>query len=219
MRGPSHAPPMGDGHGKPEHTTGSPAWNKGKLVSQEVPLELKDIRAIRVRLWLRYKVRDPALFNLAIDSKSAPAIWSASGPLTYPMGARWLIGPWCCGKRRESRSIRDHSDDARISPGLGPEGRPEALGLPIHSRVTGSPQLSTRQYARIVHRWVEDAVLEAGSYGTHTMRRTKASLIYRRTRNLRAVQLLLRHTKLERTVPHLGIEVDDALELAEQTDV
>lgn len=68
------------------------------------------------------------------------------------------------------------------------------------SRVADSPHLSTRQYARIVHRWVEDAGLESGSYGTHTMRRTKASLIYRRTRNLRAVQLLLGHTKLESTV-------------------
>lgn len=87
------------------------------------------------------------------------------------------------------------------------------------SRVTDSPHLSTRQYARIVHRWVEDAGLETGSYGTHTMCRTKASLIYRRTGNLRAVQLLLGHTKLESTVRYLGIEVDDALEIAEQTDV
>lgn len=61
--------------------------------------------------------------------------------------------------------------------------------------------------------------METGSYGTHTMRRTKASLIYRRTRNLRAVELLLGHTKLESTVRYLGIEVDDALEIAEQTDV
>ena len=78
---------------------------------------------------------------------------------------------------------------------------------------------STRQYARIVHRWVEEAGLESGSYGTHTMRSTKASLIYRRTRNLRAVQLLLGHRKLESTVRYLGIEVDDALEIAEQTDL
>jgi integrase len=87
------------------------------------------------------------------------------------------------------------------------------------SRVLDSSHLSTRQYARIVHHWVEEAGLESDSYGTHTMRRTKASLIYRRTRNLRAVQLLLGHTKLESTVRYLGIEVDDALEIAEQTDV
>ena len=61
--------------------------------------------------------------------------------------------------------------------------------------------------------------LDAAAYGTHTMRRTKASLIYRRTKNLRAVQLLLGHSKLESTVRYLGVEVDDALEMAEQTEV
>ncbi len=87
------------------------------------------------------------------------------------------------------------------------------------SRVAKSPHLSTRQYARILARWVESIGLDASAYGTHTMRRTKATLIYRRTKNLRAVQLLLGHTKLETTVRYLGIEVDDALEIAEQTEV
>ncbi|HEU0152215.1 MAG TPA: tyrosine-type recombinase/integrase [Arenimonas sp.] len=79
--------------------------------------------------------------------------------------------------------------------------------------------MSTSQYARIVNRWVEEAGLESGSYGAHTMRRTKASLIYRRTRNLRAVQLLLGQTKPESTVRYLSIEVDDASEIAEQANV
>jgi integrase len=61
--------------------------------------------------------------------------------------------------------------------------------------------------------------LDRADYGTHTLRRTKATLIYRRTKNLRAVQLLLGHTKLESTVRYLGIEVNDALEMAEQTEV
>jgi integrase len=87
------------------------------------------------------------------------------------------------------------------------------------SRVHKSPQLSTRQYARIVDSWVREIGLDPAAYGPHTLRQTKASLIYRRTRNLRAVQLLLGHTKLESTVRYLGIEVDDALELAEQTEV
>ncbi|WP_376739783.1 tyrosine-type recombinase/integrase [Achromobacter denitrificans] len=87
------------------------------------------------------------------------------------------------------------------------------------SRLHTSPHLSTRQYARIVHRWIASIGLDDTAYGTHTMRRTKASLIYRRTKNLRAVQLLLGHTKLESTVRYLGIEVDDALEMAEQTEV
>jgi site-specific recombinase XerD len=87
------------------------------------------------------------------------------------------------------------------------------------SRLRHSPHLSTRQYARSVDRWVREIGLDPAAYGTHSLRRTKASLIYRRTKNLRAVQLLLGHTKLESTVRYLGIEVDDALEMAEQTEV
>jgi len=87
------------------------------------------------------------------------------------------------------------------------------------SRVHSLPHLRTRQYARIVDGWVEEIGLDSAAYGTHSMRRTKPTLIYRRTKNLRAVQLLLGHTKLESTVRYLGIEVDDALEIAEQTEV
>ncbi|VTU21406.1 site-specific tyrosine recombinase XerC [Variovorax sp. PBL-H6] len=78
--------------------------------------------------------------------------------------------------------------------------------------------VGTRQYARIVDSWVEEIGLDSADYGTHSMRRTKASLVHRRTRNLRAVQLLLGHTKLESTVRYLGIEVEDAVEIAEQTE-
>jgi integrase len=94
--------------------------------------------------------------------------------------------------------------------------RPEDFLFP--SRVHASPHLGTRQYARIVDGWVEEIGLDATDYGTHSMRRTKASLVYRRTKNLRAVQLLLGHTKLESTVRYLGVEVEDALEIAEQTE-
>ena len=87
------------------------------------------------------------------------------------------------------------------------------------SRIHDSLHISTKQYARIVKSWVEQIGLDPVDYGTHSLRRTKASLIYRRTKNLRAVQLLLGHTKLESTVRYLGIEVDDALEMAEQTEV
>lgn len=87
------------------------------------------------------------------------------------------------------------------------------------SRLHASPRLGTRQYARIVDSWVKKIGLDPAGYGTHSIRRTKPTLIYRRTRNLRAVQLLLGHTKLESTVRYLGIEVDDALEIAEQTEV
>ena len=87
------------------------------------------------------------------------------------------------------------------------------------SRQAKSSHLSTRRFARIVRQWVAAIGLETIAYGTHSMRRTKATLIYKRTKNLRAVQLLLGHTKLESTVRYLGIEVDDALEISEQTEI
>lgn len=87
------------------------------------------------------------------------------------------------------------------------------------SRIHGSPHLSTRQDARIVCGWVREIGLDSSAYGIHTMRRTEASLIYRRIKNLRVVQLLLGHTKLEGTVRYLGTEVDDALDMSEQTEV
>lgn len=87
------------------------------------------------------------------------------------------------------------------------------------SRVHDSPHLGTRQYARIVREWVEEIGLDPTAYGTHSVRRTKPTLIYRRTKNLRPVQLLLGHSKLESTVRYLGIDVDDALGIAERTEV
>lgn len=87
------------------------------------------------------------------------------------------------------------------------------------SRLHDSPHLGTRQYARNLGHWVDELGLDRAEYGTHSMRRTKATLIYRRTKNLRAVQLLLGHAKLESTVRYLGIEVDDALEISEQTEI
>jgi integrase len=92
-------------------------------------------------------------------------------------------------------------------------------GFVFPSRVRERPHLSTRQYARIVHRWIEDAGMESSNYGTHSMRRTKAAQIYQKTGNLRAVQLLLGHTKLESTVRYLGIEVDDAMSISEQLEL
>lgn len=87
------------------------------------------------------------------------------------------------------------------------------------SRVHNQPHLTARQYARIVHGWIESAGMESSAYGTHSLRRTKAAQIYRKTGNLRAVQLLLGHTKIESTVRYLGIEVDDALTISEQVEL
>jgi site-specific recombinase XerD len=87
------------------------------------------------------------------------------------------------------------------------------------SRCQEQPQLSIRQYARLVHGWVDSAGLDSSAYGTHSMRRTKAAQIYKKTGNLRAVQLLLGHAKLESTVRYLGIEIDDALSISEQVEL
>ena len=79
--------------------------------------------------------------------------------------------------------------------------------------------MSTRQYARLVDEWVTAIGLRREDYGTHSMRRTKAAMIYRATGNLRAVQILLGHTKIENTVRYLGVDIEDALMLAERTEI
>lgn len=99
------------------------------------------------------------------------------------------------------------------------EAELDYYGYLFPSRIKKGFPLSTRAYVRIVKIWVELIGFDSNGYGTHSLRRTKASLIYKRTKNIRAVQLSLGHTKLESTVRYLGIEVDDALELAEQTEI
>ena len=99
--------------------------------------------------------------------------------------------------------------------------RPEMLGCTFlfPSRFHERPHISTRQYARLVRDWVSAIGLDPSGYGTHSLRRTKAALIYRKTGNLRAVQLLLGHTKVDSTVRYLGVELEDALSIAEKIDV
>ena len=87
------------------------------------------------------------------------------------------------------------------------------------SRLHDSEHIYTRQYNRIFHGWIDKLGLDTSFYSTHSMRRTKAYLIYQKTKNLRVVQLLLGHKKLESTVRYLGIEVDDTLEISESMKV
>jgi integrase len=202
-------------------TASRPApWNKGKLVGQKAPLKLKHIWAIRVRLELADRARELALFNLAIDSK-----------LRSCDLVKLRVRDVCHGDRVAARAIIMQQKTQRPVQFEITEQTRDSLSAWIRlagrrsddylfpSRLHGSPHVSTRQYARIVHGWVREIGLDEAAYGTHTMRRTKAALIYRRTKNLRVVQLLLGHSKLESTVRYLGIEVDDALEMAEQTEV
>ncbi len=195
-------------------------WNKGRLTGQKRPLKPKDVWAIRVRLQLKNRERDLALFNLAINSK-----------LRGCDLVRLQVDDVCAGGRVRDRATivqkktgrpvqfeiteQTRASIQRWLPSV--EARHGQYLFP--SRFRAQPHLSTRQYARIVHAWVESAGLDSSAYGTHSMRRTKAAQIYKKTGNLRAVQLLLGHTKLESTVRYLGIEVDDALSIAEQVDL
>jgi integrase len=198
----------------------SALWNKGRIVGQKAPLKLKEIWAIRIRLQLAEKVRDLALFNLAIDSKLRGCDLVSLRVLDVAQG-KAVLPRAVVMQHKTYRSVQfEITEQARQSVTAWIEKAHLTSNQYLFpSRVTKSPHLSTRQYARVVAGWVESIGLDASAYGTHTMRRTKATLIYRRTKNLRAVQLLLGHTKLESTVRYLGIEVDDALEIAEQTEV
>lgn len=195
-------------------------WNKGKIVGQKAPFKPKDIWTLRVRLQIENRVRELALLNLGIDSK-------LRGCDLVALKVRDV----CHGDQVASRAVvMQHKTQRPVQFEITATTREalqkwiKAAGLKpedflFPSRLHKSPHLGTRQYARILERWVEQLGLDSADYGTHSMRRTKATLIYRRTKNLRAVQLLLGHSKLESTVRYLGIEVDDALEISEQTEI
>ena len=195
-----------------------PAWNRGKIVGQKPPLKMKDVWAIRTRLEIANRRRDLALFSLAIDSK---------------LRACDLL------KLRVRDILRGDRVSTRANVMQQKTRQPVQFEITSHARasiyewikcaqLTSKDYLfpsrlrahiSTRHYARLVAGWVSDIGLDNREYGTHSLRRTKVSLIYRRTKNLRAIQLLLGHTKLESTVRYLGIEMDDALEMAEKMEL
>ena len=195
-------------------------WNKGKLVGQKPPLRLQEVWAIRIRLQLLNRIRDLALFNLAIDCKlrSCDLVRIRVSDVSH---ASRVLSRASVMQRKTRTPVRfELSEQTRKSVQQWIEKRGLMSGDYLFpSRVKNSPHLSTRQYARIVNGWVKLIDLDPNEYGTHSLRRTKATLIYRRTKNLRAVQLLLGHAKMEITFRYLGIEVDDALEMAEQTEV
>jgi integrase len=195
-------------------------WNKGKLLGQKPPLKLKEIWAVRIRLQLDHRTRELALFNLAIDSKLRGCDLVALRVRDVVQGSH--VAPRAIVMQKKTQrpvqfEITEQTRDAVAAWIAATHLKPEQSLFP--SRMSASPHLSTRQYSRIVGAWAGSIGLDPAAYGTHSMRRTKPTLIYRRTKNLRAVQLLLGHSKLESTVRYLGIEVDDALEIAEQTEV
>jgi integrase len=197
-----------------------PATLEQGLIGQKKPLEPTHVWSIRVRLEIARLRRDLVIFNLAIDSK-----------LRACDLVKLRLDDVCSGSNvRHRATIVQKKTGRPVQFEITEQSRNSVEAwLPIlratgsrylfPSRLHASPHISTRQYARMVHRWVESIGLDSAFYGTHSMRRTKAAQIYRKTGNLRAVQLLLGHTKLESTVRYLGIDVDDALNMAEQIEL
>ena len=191
-----------------------------KLTAQKPALKMKEVWAIRIRLQLARKTRDLALFNMAIDSKLRGCDLirlrvedvAAAGEVK----ARAVIV-----QKKTGRPVQfEITEQTRTSvKGLIQKHGLSSPDFLFPSRLASSARLSTRQYARLVQGWVKSIGLNPATYGTHSLRRTKAALIYRKTGNLRAVQLLLGHTKLESTVRYRGVEVDDALAISEQVDL
>jgi integrase len=197
-----------------------PPWNKGELVGPKPPLRPGHVWSIRTKLQLDGRTRDLALFNLAIDSKlrgcDVVAVRVDDVAQNGCTLDRATIRQKKTGRpvrfeitEHTRQAIDAHLRECDRRPGqflFGGRGEP-AVGL------------TTRQYARLVNEWIASIGLDPLKFGTHSLRRTKATLIYRKTGNLRAVQLLLGHTKIESTVRYLGIKIDNAIEIAEKVEV
>ena len=194
-------------------------WNKNKLVGQKLPLKLQQIWAIRIRLELFNKVRDLALFNLAIDRKLRGCDLVALKVNDIAHGKNIQSRAIIVQKKTGTPVQFEITENTRWSLyAFIEQSKLSSSDYLFKSRIQSSDHISTRQYGRIVDNWVSIIGLDHTQYGTHSMRRTKPSLIYKKTKNLRACQLLLGHRKLESTVRYLGIEVDDALEISESID-
>nr|WP_321443445.1 tyrosine-type recombinase/integrase [uncultured Cohaesibacter sp.] len=196
------------------------AWNHGRIIGQKRPLLPKHVWAIRVRLELAGAVRDLALFNLAIDSKLRGC----------DLVRLKVSDVFVSGAIKERASILQSKTSKPVRFEIT-EGTRKSLKEWInHPLMIGHAYLwpgrfhdrlhiSTRQYARLLKEWVQSIGLEPSAYGTHSMRRTKVAQIYKKTGNLRAVQLLLGHTKMDSTVRYLGVELEDALAISEGVEI
>ena len=195
-------------------------WNKARFAGPKPPFKPKQIWAIRVRLQMAKRTRDLALFDLAIDSKLRGCDLVRVKIIDIALNGA-VQNRATVVQRKTGRPVQfELTEQTRASVHAWLQvssNRPPQYLFP--SRVNHSGHLGTRQYARLVDHWTSLIGLDPCAYGTHSLRRTKPSLIYKRTGNLRAVQLLLGHAKLESTVRYLGIEVDDALTISEQTEI
>lgn len=196
------------------------AWNKGRIVGQKRPLKPKHVWAIRVRLELAENHRDLALFNMAIDSKLRGC----------DLVRMKIADVMASGQVKDRASVLQSKTKNAVRFEIAEGTRTSLIRWMQDPQMAGSeylwpgrfharPHICTRQYARIVRDWVTSIGLEESAYGTHSMRRTKVTQIYKKTGNLRAVQLLLGHTKLDSTVRYLGVELEDALAIAESIEI
>lgn len=196
------------------------AWNKGRIIGQKRPLLPKHVWAIRVRLELAENIRDLALFNMAVDSKLRGC----------DLVCLRVSDVYVAGRVKERTSILQSKTKKPVQFEIT-EGTRKSIAAWIGDpAMTGSEYLwpgrfhdplhiSTRQYARMVKEWVSSIGLEPSAFGTHSLRRTKAAQIYKKTGNLRAVQLLLGHTKMDSTVRYLGVDLEDALAISESVEM
>ena len=194
-------------------------WNKGKLIGAKPPLQQKHLWAIRGVLQNERNKRDLAMFNLAIDSKLRGCdVVAIKVDDVAPNG--YAVERATVRQRKTGRPVRfELTEHTRQAIDAYLKSSRKKLGEFLFTSPRSGRSMTPRQYGRLVSDWLIGTGLDPHLYGTHSLRRTKATLIYRRTGNLRAVQLLLGHTKIESTVRYLGIDVDDALTIAEQVDV
>src|SRR5215475_3466955 len=195
-------------------------WNKGRIVGANPPLRPKHVWSIRSKLQVEGRVRDLALFNLAIDSKLRGCD-VVSLKVEDIARSGYTADRATVRQKKTGRPVKFELTEATrqaVDDYLKEAGKRSGDYL-FAGRRGSNCGLTTRQYARLLAEWIASVGLDPRLFGTHSLRRTKATLIYRRTGSLRAVQLLLGHTKIESTVRYLGIEVDDALAIAEQIDV
>jgi integrase len=195
-------------------------WNKGKLIGAKPPLLARYVWSVRTRLQIEGRTRDLAMFNLAIDSKLRGCdLVGMKVEDVAPNG--YALARATVRQRKTGHPVRfELTEQTRQAVDGYLKAADKQPGEYLFtSRRRPGEAMTTRQYARLVAEWFAGIGLDPHVFGTHSLRRTKATLIYRRTGNLRAVQLLLGHTKLESTVRYLGIEVDDALAIAEQVEV
>ena len=195
-------------------------WNKGKLTGAKPPLKPRHVWSIRSRLQLDGRARDLAMFNLAIDSKLRGCdVVALKVEDVAPNG--YAVDRVTIRQKKTGQPVRfELTEQTRLAVDDYLRATGKKPGEFLFTGRRGSKRsMTTRQYARLVSKWIDGIGLDPHVFGTHSLRRTKATLIYRRTGNLRAVQLLLGHRKIESTVRYLGIEVDDALAIAEQVDV